>query len=60
MTDNGQLRAIKLVRLWTLTLFGVVMIVFGLIKNQADNVMLGFGVLGAEPMFRAYAKQDSD
>ena len=51
--ENGQYRYIHLVRAWAITILGVVGIIYGLIDKSSETIMLGFTVLGCEPMIRA-------
>ena len=50
---NGGMRKVALVRAWVITLMGAILIVYGLARGDVENVMLGFTVLGTEPMIRA-------
>jgi len=51
--SNGDWRKIALVRAWAITLMGVALIVYGLLQEGIEEIMLGFTVLGTEPMIRA-------
>lgn len=44
---------IATVRAWVTLIFGCLAIGFGLIKGDATVLMLGFAVLGGEPVYRA-------
>lgn len=43
----------QVARAWLLLLFGGFCIVAGVLGHEADQVMLGFSVLGSEPIARA-------
>jgi hypothetical protein len=52
LTRNDA-RFIQLVRAWAITVLAIVLVAVGIIKSNPSIFMVGFTVLGAEPMARA-------